>query len=250
MASNLHRTRGALLKLQTELMNNDRDPDAIWVTEWDAEVSGNKWSKETMGAVAPLFAISQIAEYMEAGVQLATWWVQGTPNGCSTLNYDGNGKAAYSWWDCGSSGLVYAGPTEGAGEVPVGLHPGDLTPAARAFQILAQSGFVTEGEHMVRTEPDLRGAPWLLSYAATHGSSYAVILINRDRDRSHAVPITFENMRSGKFVRQWSYGRTQYDYSRLGNWSVPPIVTDYGRWSDQFLASLPPWSANVLVFDK
>jgi hypothetical protein len=248
VASNIGRTRGALLKLQTELMNNGKSPDAIWITEWNTEVSGDKWSKETMGAVTPLFVATQLAEYMQAGVQVATWWTQGTPNGCSTLNYDGNGETAYSWWECGATGLVYAGPTAGTGEIPVGLQPGGLTPAARAFQILSLSGFVTEGEHMLRTQADVQNAPWLLSYAATHGSSYAVILINRDRDSAHIVPVMLANMTSGSSVQQWSYGREQYDPSASGNWTVSPVSSVQGVWSGNFQATLPPWSVNVFIF--
>ena len=250
VSSNMSRTRGALLKLQTELMNNGKSADAIWITEWNGEVLGDKWSKQTMGAVTPLFVASQLAEYMQAGVQLATWWAQGTPNGCSTLNYDGNGETAYSWWECGATGLVYAGPTPGAGEIPIGLEPGQLTPAARAFQILSKSGFVTEGEHMLRTQTDVKNAPWLLSYAATHGSAYAVMLINRDRDSAHTVPVMLAHMRSGKAAQQWNYGREQYDKSRSGDWSLGPARSEHGAWSGKFQAVLPAWSVNVIVFEK
>jgi len=250
VASNLGRVRGELLELQTVLMSHGKSPDAIWVTEWDGEVGGNKWSKQTMGAAAPLFVASQLAEFMEAGVRIANWWTEGTPNVCSTMNYDGNGETAYSWWECGSTALVYTGPAKGRGEVAVGLRPGDLTPAGRGFQILSQSGFVGEGEHMLRTETDPAEAPWLLSYAATHGGSYAVILINRDRDEAHTVPVGFADLPSGSQVRQWSYGRAQYDRSRAGDWSAAPVQSTHAAWSKTFHATLPPWSVNVLVFAR
>jgi hypothetical protein len=248
VTSNVRRAHGVLLKLQTELMNNGKPGDAIWVTEWNGEDGGNEWSKQTIGAAIPLFAASQLAEYMQAGVHLATWWTQGTPNGCSRFNYDGDGETSYSWWECGSTVLVYAGPNPAAGEVSIGLRPGDLTPAARAFQILSESGFVTEGEHMLRAQTDVRNAPWLLSYAATHGSSYAIILINRDRDHAHTVPVTFADKPSGGAVQQWTYGRKQYDDSQAGNWSVGPVLSPHEAWSRQFEATLPPWSVNVILF--
>ena len=250
VASNMRRTRGELLTLQTELMNNGKNPDSIWITEWDANVSGNQWSKQTMGAVMPIFAATQLAEYMQAGVQLATWWAQGGTDVCSTLNYDGDGETAYSWWECGMGAPIYTGSQSGVGEVSVGLKPGDLTPAARAFQVLSQSGFVTEGEHMVQTETDSQNAPWLLSYAATHGSSYAVILINRDRDNAHTLPVLLRGWTSGHAAQQWTYGRTQYDNSRSGNWSVGPTTSSYGAWTGNFQAVLPPWSVNVIVFTR
>lgn len=250
VSSSLRRTRAALLKLQTELLNNGKSADAIWITEWNGELSGNKWSKQTMGAVTPLFVASQLAEYMQAGVQLATWWTQGAPNGCSTFNYDANGETAYSWWECGGTGLVYAGPTVGAAEVPIGIQPGDLTPAARGFQVLSQSGFASEGEHMLRTQTDVQNAPWLLSYAATHGSSYAIILINRDRDLAHTVPVTIAGKTSGGSAQQWIYGRAQYDSSQTGNWSVGPVLSTCDAWSGSFQATLPPWSVNVVILGK
>jgi hypothetical protein len=250
VASTTRRTRAALLKLQTELMTNGKSKDAIWITEWNAEQSGNKWSRQTLGAVSPLFVASQLAEYMQAGVQFATWWVQGKPNGCSTMNYDGNAQSAYSWWQCGSTSLVYAGPTLGAGELQVGLKAGDLTPAGRAFQLLSQSGLVTEGEFMLRTQTESAITPWLLTYAATHGSSCAVLLINRDRDNTHIVPVAVAGQTTGTSVKQWTYGKAQYDKTESGDWSQSPVVSIHGGWSNTFQATLPPWSITVLVFTR
>lgn len=141
---------------------------------------------------------------------------------------DGGGETAYSWGQCGATSLVY--PVR-VGEVQLGMKAGQLMPAGRGFQILAMSEFATEGEHMLRTQADTQNAPWLLSYAATHGSSYAVILINRDRDNSHIVPISFAGKTSGNAVKQWVYGRAQYDLTRRGDWSAAPIVTTYGHWT-------------------
>jgi hypothetical protein len=246
VAANTARTRGNLLLLQTLLLNAGKAPDAIWVTEWDGDVNGNQWSRQSMGAVMPLFATIQLAEYMRAGVQYATWWAQGMSNACYNYYYDWTGESSYNWWDCGGAALTYTGSLPG--ETVIGLKPGDLTLAARAFQILSESGFVSEGEHMLETQTDSENAPWLLSYAATHGSSYAVILINRDRDSSHTVPVTIDGKTSGPSVTQWTYGRAQYDNSYFGNWSVGPVSTEQGSWTGSFNAVLPPWSVNVLVF--
>jgi hypothetical protein len=146
-------------------------------------------ARQTMGAVMPLFTTMLIAEYMQAGVHYATWCAQGMSNECIKYNYDRNGESSYNWWDCGGSFLTYTGRY--AAETVVGLKPGDITPTARAFQILSQSGFVTDGEHMLRVFSDLQNARWLIAYAATHGQSYEIILINRDRDSAHTVPIQF-----------------------------------------------------------
>jgi hypothetical protein len=249
VTSTMRRTHGSLLKLQTELLNAGKQENAIWVTEWNGEVYGDEWSRQTMGAVAPLYAASQLAEYMQAGVQLATWWAQGTPNGCSTNNYDRNGETAYSWVDCGQTSLVYAGSNPYHNEQSVGLKPGDLLPAAHAFEVLSKSGFVTEGEQMLHTISDMDSAPWLESYAATHGSSFAVILINRDRDSAHTVPVKLLYVNSGKAVHTWTYGRAQYDKSQNGDWSENAVETTSGAWNGTYNATLPPWSVSVVVFE-
>lgn len=248
VATNVNRTRGNLLKLETELLNAGKSPDAIWVTEWNGELNGDRWSKQTAGAVAPLFVVTQLAEYMQAGVRMATWWTQGATNVCSTLNYDNDGETAYNWRHCGAAALVYSGEVPGIGEAETGLKPGELLPAGRGFQILSQSRFVTEGEHMLRTDADSHGAPWLLAYAATHGASQALILVNRDRDEQHTVPVMFAANTRGGPVKRWTYGRAQYDATRTGNWSVPPAASTEPAWTGRFETVLPPWSASVFTF--
>jgi hypothetical protein len=241
-ASNVGRTRGSLLGLQTELLNVKKSPEAIWVTEWNANVNGNQWSLQTMGAVMPLVATTMLAEYMQAGVQYATWYGQGMSDDCSLYNYDKNGDGTYNWWHCGGSFLTYTGPQ--GPETVVGLKAGDITPTARAFQILSESGFVTEGEHMLRVFTDLQNAPWISAYAATHGTSHEIILINRDRDNAHTVPIQFAGQPGGQVAQQWTYGRAQYDQTRNGNWSVAPVTS---KPNSGLSAVLPPWSVNVVL---
>jgi hypothetical protein len=129
----------------------------------------------------------------------------------------------------------------------VGLKAGDITPTARAFQILSQSGFVVEGEHMLRVVTDLQNAPWLMAYAATHGQSYEIILINRDRDNAHTVPIQISGQTAGQVVKQWTYGRAQYDQTRTGNWSVGPVSSSPSGPNPGLAGILPPWSVNVFL---
>jgi hypothetical protein len=245
VASTVGRTRGSLLALQTELLNVKKDPEAIWITEWNADVGGNLWSRQSMGAAMPMFATMQLAEYMQAGVRYATWWTQGMSNVCMRYNYDPNGETSYNWWGCGGLFLIYTGAL--APETAVGLKVGGVTPVARAFQLLSQSGFVTEGEHMLRVISDVQDAPWLAAFAATHGSSYALILVNRDRDQAHSVPVSLPGKVPRRAVRQWTYGRAQYDLSRYGDWSAAPIVSVLGASTNGFQATLPPWSVNVFI---
>lgn len=247
ISSHVGRTRGSLLALQTELLNAQKSPEAIWITEWNSAVGvgSNLWSRQTMGAVMPMWATMQLAEYMQAGVQYASWWAQGSGAVCMQYNYDWNGEAAYNWWDCGDVFLTYTGPL--GAETVVGLQPGDIAPVARAFQLLSQSGFVTEGEHMLRVVTDLQNAPWLAAYAATHGSSYEVVLINRDRDNAHTAPIKIVGEEAGGGVQQWTYGRAQYDRTQKRNWEVVPVTSTQGAWQSEIEGVLPPWSVNVFL---
>ena len=247
--AHMRRTHGELLKLQTELLSHGKSADAIWITEWNAEVNGFKWTRQTLGAVVPLFTAIQLAEYMQAGVRMADWWLQGRPNVCSTLNFDEHGGTAYNWYGCGATAAIYTGPVAGVGEVEVGLKPGDLLPSSRAFQLLSESGFVTEGEHMLRTHVDPRSTPWLLAFAATHGQAHAVLLINRDRDAAHTVPVELAETGEGRKAEQWTYGRVQYDLTRHGDWSAAPVHTSLGAWKKSLSVTLPPWSMSVIVLE-
>ena len=242
--------RGTLLAYQTQLLGAGKSPGAIWVTEWNAEESGNQWSKQSMGGVMPLFTAMQLAEYMQAGVEFASWQAQGETDVCSTYNYDTKGESAYSWWEgCGNTALVYTGAIANVGEKQVGLKPGDLTPAARGFQILSKSGFVTDGEHMLQVHTDPVGAPWLAAYAATHKGSYAVLLVNRDAEHEHMVPVRLADRKGGAEVVVWSYGKPQYDHSRSGDWQEGPVTSKLQGWHGAAEVVLPPLSINVLIFE-
>jgi hypothetical protein len=245
VASNLARTHGSLLRLQTMLLNAGKQPSDIWVTEWDGDVNGNLWSRQSMGAVMPLFATMQLAEFMMAGVRYATWLAQGSGDACFYYNFDKSAPSSYSWAGCGGTMITYTGPL--SDEIKVGLKPGDLSPPAHALQLLSMSGFVLEGESMLRVLTDSQSSPWLMAYAATHKRGYGIILINRDRDTSHIVPLKFAGLMSGRTVEQWTYGREQYDATRTGDWSVPPVHASRGEWSGLLTAQLPPWSVNVLI---
>jgi hypothetical protein len=253
IASGLDRSLGDLRSLQTMLLNAGKSPDSIWITEWgDMSHGGSMWSLQSMGAATPMFVTMRLAEYMNAGVQYATYFAQPGDSYCNPYNIDYQSTTAYTWWkSCSTSALMYPGPYPGSvGEVNVGLNAGDLYPAGRSFQLFSQSGFVSEGEHMLKTYVDETNAPWLAAYGATHGASHALILINRDRDTTHVVPVTLAGATSGSSVQQWTYGRSQYDRSYFGDWSVGPVKTSQGAWTGTFQATLPPWSVNVLIFSN
>lgn len=118
---------------------------------------------------------------------------------------------------------------------------------ARAFQLLSESGFVAEGEHMVRVISDLQNAPWLAAYAATHASLYEVILINRDRDNAHTVPIKIAGEEAGQGVQQWTCGRAQYYRTQNGDREVGPVTSSQGAWQSEIEGVLPSWSVTVFL---
>ena len=251
LASGVDRSLGDLRSLQTMLLNAGKSPDSIWITEWgDMSHGGSMWTLQSMGAATPMFVAMRLAEYMNVGVQYATYFAQMGDSYCNPYNIDYQSTTVYTWWkSCSGAALMYPGPYPGTvGEVNVGLNAGDLYPAGRSFQLLSQSGFVSEGEHMLKTYVDEANSPWLAAYGATHDAAYALILINRDRDTTHVVPVTLAGATSGGSVQQWTYGRAQYDQSYFGDWSAGPIKTSQGAWTGTFQATLPPWSVNVLIF--
>lgn len=249
IASGLARIRGSILAYQTLMLSYGRDPSQIWMTEWDGAPAGNQWSNQSLGAATPLYAAQQLGEYANLGLASAHWWTFSGDNYCNSSNQDQSSGAVYNWHflqQCGTFSPIYTGPQ--AGETQVGLQAGDLTPVGHLFQLLSASGFMTEGESSLRLDTDPTGAPWLVGYAATHGSGYAVMLINRDRDQAHTVPVQIAGKASGSSVTQWTYGRAQYDQTYYGNWSVGPVQTLQGPWSGTYQAQVPAWSVTVLVF--
>ena len=249
LASGQARIRGSILAYQTLMLSYGRDPSQIWMTEWDGAPAGNQWSNQSLGAATPLYAAQQLGEYANLGLASANWWVLDGDNYCQTANQDQGSGAVYNWYylqQCGTFSPVYTGAH--AGETAIGLKAGDLTPVGHLFQLLSKSGFMTEGESSLRLDTDVTGAPWLIGYATTHGAGYTVMLINRDRDQAHTVPLEIAGKSSGSAVTQWTYGRAQYDQTFYGNWSVTPAQTVQGPWSGTYQAQLPAWSVTVLVF--
>lgn len=249
IASNLVKSRGNLLSIQTSLLNFGKDPSAIWITEWDEEVAGNKWSRQTLGIASPLFAAMQLGLYTTVGVQDAIWWNQGTSNYCNQYNYDYQGESSYSWLgQCGGTHLVYTLPGQ-IGDVDVGFKPGTLSPVGSVFSMISASGYITEGETSKQIYTDLVGAPWLAGYAATHGTGTAVMLINRDRDAAHVVPISIAGKTSGTGITTYEYGKSQYDTSAFNYWSLPYRKTTLGLWTGSPSIVLPPWSVTVAIIN-
>ncbi len=249
IASNLVKSVGQIKSIQTSLLNFGKDPSAIWVTEWDEEVAGNKWSHQTLGLASPMFAANQIGTYCDAGIQQGIWWNQGTSNYCNQYNYDYLGESAYSWLgQCGGTHLVYTVPGQ-VGEVAVGMTPGSLSPVGTIFGMISASGYVTEGEHSLQVFPDLAGAPWLAAHAATHGTGTAVMLVNRDRDAAHVVPISIAGKASGTGITTYEYGKSQYDASAFKYWGAPYRKSTLPAWTGNASIALPPWSVTVAIIN-
>ena len=197
-----------------------------------------------------------MAMFMDAGLKYATFWGQLGDNvpvapPFGNFTSDTNDNNTYKWVGrIGSGALVYmGGQYSGAPEATgSGMKMGNLYPVAHAFELLNVSGFTTTGEHMLQTWTDMASAPWLQAYGATHGSGhYALILINRDRDNAHTVPVQIAGLASGSSVQQWTYGRAQYDFTYLGDWSHGVVKTTSGAWSGTANIVLPAFSAVVVV---
>ena len=249
---------GSVRQLNTIALDHGKDPTDQWVTEWDGLTGGGGGvSAQTFSLAMPLFAVDSLARFMNEGLKYTTFWGQNGDNVPFAPPFGGftgdtNDTQTYKWVGrLGAGAAVYLGDHVSGVPDPGGhgMKLGDLYPVAHAFELLNASGYVMNGEKTLFPWIDSTNAPWLQAYAATHGAGhYAVILINRDRDNAHTVPVKIAGMSSGAPVQQWTYGRAQFDYTAMGDWSKGVVKIVGSSWSGTYNAVLPPFSANVLVF--
>jgi hypothetical protein len=204
--------------------------------------------KQTVSITQALFAGQAVGEMLTAGVRRSTWWIGN--GGCGT---NGNLSAAlYGWQEFGGYAIFSDGlPTPvygGCGNVNETIPFGTLLPTARAYQVLAQSGFVSEGEHMlgVSVPPAL---PTVRAYAATHGSGFALLLFNLDPQRAVSVPVAIDEVARGSGYTSLQYGKAQYDRSRDGEWAGP-VARRAAAWTSPFVVTLPPYSMTAYIIAR
>jgi hypothetical protein len=87
--------------------------------------------------------------------------------------------------------------------------------------------------------------PMVRAYGATGGTGYRMLLFNLDQDVATDVPVTLSGETRQLPVTLITYGKAEYDQSRLNRW-VSPSRKTLGILAPQFNVTLPPWSVTVV----
>lgn len=237
---------GILAKLKAELATAGKPDSPIDIGEIGSVY--DKPGKQTVSITQALFAGQALSEMLLAGVRRSTWWLGN--GGCGT---NGNLSASlYGWQEFGGYAIFSDGlptpPYGGCSNVIETIPFGTLLPTARVYQVLSQSGFVTDGERMigVTVPPNLRS---VRAYAATHGKNFALLLFNLDDQKTVSVPITIDSVSHGSGIHSLTYGKTQYDLSRDGTWAGP-AAEHTGPWTSPITVTLPPYAVAAYLISR
>ncbi len=228
--------------LKTELSNAGHASTPIYVGELGSVYTNP--GKQSMSIVQGLFAGMVLGEEMNDGVFRSTWWL--AYGGCNDASSGANfSSSLYGFQNYGGYMILSDGLPEGGCSGAPTVPRGTPFPTARAFQLMSQVAH--EGEHAlsVTTASSLST---VRSYAATHGSGYAVVLFNLDETNAHAVNVGVDAMTSGSGATITTYGKAQYDDSQNNVWTGP-VSSTVGAWQHTVPVTLPPWSMNVVILN-
>lgn len=218
--------------LRRELAAAGHADTPIYLGEFDDDTNGGK---QTVSIVDALFVGMVIGEVTKAGIPMASVY-----EGVADCPHDDRSSAStYGWQHYGSFGMFSS--TEEYDQCPTD----DLTafPKARAFQLARL--FVVPGERPLETTSM---SPSIRAYGATHGNGgFAFMLFNLDRNRAAHLRVGVEHAQAKLFnAVTATYGKEQYDESRVGQW-VGPSSHYLGVVGSTATVRLPPWSMTVLT---
>jgi hypothetical protein len=230
-ASNLSKL---IEKLRSELTQAGHAKTPIYVGEIGS--TGGRPGKQTQSIAAALYAAQVLGELTNEGITRATWWL-----GYSNCYYpDGGGDfdpSLYGWQNYGGAFIFSPGANENCRDANL---PPFATPLATADAFTVASYFIRDGEHVVgfssNPDPDVR------AYAATYGTGFALLLVNRNETAAFAVPVRIEGRTSGPGGKVVTYDEALYAASKGGTW-LGPSVQSLPAWKGGFSIDLPPWSA-------
>jgi hypothetical protein len=228
--------------LKSELASAGHATTPIYVGELGSVYSTP--GKQAMSITQGLFAGMVLGELMNDGVFRATWWLGF--GGCSDASSGANfSSSLYGWQNFGGYMILSDGTPEDGCPSATAVPRGTPFPTARAFQLMSQVAH--EGEHSL-TVTTASSLSTVRSYAATHGSGYAVVLFNLDETNAHAVNVGVDAMASGSGATITTYGKAQYDESQNNVWAGP-VSSTVGAWQHTVPVTLPPWSMNVVILN-
>jgi hypothetical protein len=194
--------------------------------------------KQSVSIVNGLFAGEAIAQMMQHGVGLSTWWI--AFGGCN----EGNNvsPSLYGWQSFGTYTMFSDGlPGEGCtntGTIPFGT----FFPPADAYELA--SVFAPNGASLL---PVSGSATNVKAYADATPSGYAFWLFNLDENNAATVSLGLSGASKNAFsATSVVYGKLQYDQSQSGVWAGP-VTNSPSSVTMPYTVSLPPWSMTVVT---
>jgi hypothetical protein len=230
--------RAALRGLRSQLAAAGHPDIPIFIGETNSSVLDHP-GKQSISISDGLFYGQELGEALDAGVAGTAWWAD-MEQGC--ISGGDNSPSLYGWQDFGAIATISDGTWTGC-NAKITPPYGTLYPTARVEQVV--STFANAGEHVLPSavapsDRDVR------AYGATFGSGYAVLLFNLNRDASIPTTVGVANGSGTMFAATTTtYGRAQYDQSKIGLWSGPD-VEQLGLQSLPLQLTLPPWSVTAL----
>ena len=194
--------------------------------------------KQSVSIVNGLFAGEAIAQMMQHGVALSTWWL--AFGGCNTgTNIS---SSLYGWQSFGTYTMFSDGlPGEGCnntGTIPFGT----AFPPADAFQLA--SVFAPRGAALL---PVSGSSANVRAYADRTPTGYAFWLFNLDGTNPASVSLGLVGSAKSAFsATSVVYGKAQYDLSQGGVWAGP-VSGAPSNVTLPYAVSLPPWSMTVVT---
>jgi len=226
--------------LKSELASAGKPNTPIYLGELGS-VYGNP-GKQSMSIVQGLFAGMVLGEMMNDGVYRGTWWLGF--GGCNDASSGANfSSSIYGWQNFGGYMTLSDGTPEYGCSNATTTTRGTPFPTARAYQLMSQVAH--DGEHAL-TVTNNASLTMVRSYAATHGSGYAVVLFNLDENAAHAVNVGVDRLASGSSATITTYGKAQYDMSQQNLWPGP-VSQSTGAWQRSVPVTLPAWSMTVVT---
>jgi len=221
-------------QVKTELATAGKPTTPIYVGEWDP-IDGTVNPKQTVTIVGGLWAAMVIGEFLNAGVNFATYYA-GFSSACSNAS-----SSVYGWQTWGSYSLFAdttageaASSCPGATLEPVG------TPFPTAIAMTIDGNTFQLGDQMVA--PSLGpSVPNLRAYASKRANGYGILLVNIDQSNTITTTVGIANDSRTFSGTTLTYTKAQYDQGASGAYPGP-TQQSIGPVSGTFPVTLPPWS--------
>jgi hypothetical protein len=122
---------------------------------------------------------------------------------------------------------------------------GTILPNGRAFQMMSQSGFATEGASSVAI--DNQSGAGIHSYASVSSGKYVAIYINTNEYEPININATIDGVLGSSGYSTITYSKSIYDYSVNNGPFLAPVSATHGIWTTSIPITVPAWGAVALT---